>query len=162
MKKTQKIPTTAVIYQSIHHKNTEKIAIAMAEVLDAKLLTAFEAKKADLSKYDLIGFGSGIYEADFHKAILEIIENSDLKGKEVFIFSTSGVKQTPIMKNKFNSNILSTLSRKQATILGSYSCRGWDTAGPLVRLIGGVNKKRPNKQDINRAKEFAHEIGKRA
>lgn len=162
MKKNKNEHEIAIIYRSMHHKNTEKIAVAMAEALNAKLLTASEAKKTDLSHFKLIGFGSGIYEADFHKSILDVIENNDLKGKSTFIFSTSGVKQTAILKNKFNANILSTLSRKQARILGSFSCRGWDSAGPLVRLIGGVNKGRPNKRDLSRAREFAREIQKRA
>ncbi|MBN1175014.1 flavodoxin [Candidatus Woesearchaeota archaeon] len=162
MNKIKKEHKIAIIYHSVHHKNTEKIAVAMADVLDAKLLTASEAKKHDLKDFELIGFGSGIYEADFHKTILEVIEINNLKDKPVFIFSTSGVKQTNIMKNKFNRNIISTLSRKQAKILGSFSCRGWDSAGPLVRLIGGVNKGRPNKRDLQRAREFAQEIQKRA
>lgn len=151
----------AIVYISIHHKNTEKLAIAMATELNAELLTIREARKTDLSKYDLIGFGSGIYEADFHRTILDIVENSELKNKNVFIFSSSGVKQTRILKNRFNTNIVNTLSRKQANILGSFSCRGWDTAGPLIRLFGGVNKNRPNKKDLNRAREFSKEILKR-
>lgn len=158
MPKTKKELKIAVVYASTHHKNTEKVAIAMADEMHAKLITSKDAKKMDLSKFDLIGFGSGIYEADFHKRILEIVETSDLEKKQVFIFSTSGVKQNRFLKNIFNRNILNTLSRKQAKILGSFSCRGWDSAGPLVRLIGGVNKGRPNKKDLARAKEFAREI----
>lgn len=153
---------TIIIYRSVHHKNTEKIALALADVLDAHLLTVKEAKKVNLSEFDLIGFGSGIYEADFHPDLLDLLESRSLKDKSVFIFSTSGVRQTALLKNRFNRNIVNILRRKQARILGSFSCRGLDTAGPLVRFFGGINKGRPNLKDLARAKEFAEEIKKRA
>ncbi len=52
---------TLIIYISIHHSNTERIAKAMAEILDAKLVKSNEVHINDLLEYDLIGFGSGIY-----------------------------------------------------------------------------------------------------
>ena len=52
---------TLIICVSIHHGNTEKIAKAMAEVLNAKLVKPNEVNINELAKYYSIGFGSGIY-----------------------------------------------------------------------------------------------------
>ena len=41
--------------------STEKIAKAMAETMNAKLVKVEDAQAEDLADYDLIGFGSGIY-----------------------------------------------------------------------------------------------------
>ncbi|PKP57130.1 MAG: flavodoxin, partial [Candidatus Altiarchaeales archaeon HGW-Altiarchaeales-2] len=61
---------TLIIYTSIHHKNTEKIAKKMANILEAKLLTPDEADTNTFKEYDLIGFGSGIYHRKFHENLL--------------------------------------------------------------------------------------------
>jgi flavodoxin len=50
-----------IIYQSIHHNNTEKSAQKMATELNADLVRTNQIKDLDVSGYDLIGFGSGIY-----------------------------------------------------------------------------------------------------
>ena len=59
---------------SYHHKNTEKIAKVFAKVLDAKIKTPHQIKPQELTKYDLIGFGSGIYGAKHHKSLLELAD----------------------------------------------------------------------------------------
>ena len=56
-----------IIYISIHHGNTEKVVKEMAQVLDAKLLKLGEVNVHNLSEYDLIGFGSGIYFGKHHE-----------------------------------------------------------------------------------------------
>jgi len=38
--------------------------------------------------------------------------------------------------------------------VGEFNCLGWDNVGPL-KFIGGINKGRPNENDIKKAKEFA-------
>jgi len=43
------------------------------------------------------------------------------------------------------------------TIAGEFSCRGWDTFG-LLKLIGGINKGRPDEQDLKRAEDFARHL----
>jgi flavodoxin len=40
------------------------------------------------------------------------------------------------------------------SIVGEFSCKGWDTWGP-VKLRGGINKGRPNEQDLAEARLFA-------
>ena len=50
-----------IIYVSVHHGNTAKIAQIMAEVLNAKLVKPNQVNIDELLNYELIGFGSGIY-----------------------------------------------------------------------------------------------------
>ena len=84
-------PKILILYFSFHHKNTEKIAKAMAEVLGADLLEVTKANPEMILNCDLIGFGSGIYAFSHHKALFEFLEKLNLKQKKkAFIFSTSG------------------------------------------------------------------------
>ena len=50
-----------IIYKSVFHGNTKKMAIAMAEVLNAKFLDVENVDIKMIEEYDLIGFGSGIF-----------------------------------------------------------------------------------------------------
>jgi hypothetical protein len=42
-------------------------------------------------------------------------------------------------------------------VVGTFCCPGFDTWWPL-RLVGGLNKGRPNEADLTRAREFAREV----
>jgi Flavodoxins len=66
---------TLIIYISIHHGNTEKVAKAMTEVLNAKLVKPYEVDTTTLSRYDLIGFGSGIYFGKHHENLLRFVDS---------------------------------------------------------------------------------------
>jgi hypothetical protein len=48
---------TLIIYKSIHRRNTEKIAKAMAEAIDAKIVDPQEVQSEEVAKYNLVGFG---------------------------------------------------------------------------------------------------------
>ena len=61
-----------IIYISIHHENTEKVAKAIAEVLNAELVKVYDVDITAVSKYDLIGFGSGMYSKKPHKDLLSL------------------------------------------------------------------------------------------
>lgn len=50
-----------IVCESIHHGNTEKIGKAIAEYLNADLIKTNDVNVNTLEDYDLIGFGSGIY-----------------------------------------------------------------------------------------------------
>lgn len=146
---------TLIICHSEHHNNTWKIAKAMAEVLDAKLVKAEEADKEDIRGYELIGFGSGIYNGKHHKSLLKLVEKKGRQeGKKAFIFSTSGARKIQLI-HEFEKPLKKRLREKGYTIMGEYNCRGWDTYFPLVKPFGGINKGRPNQKDIENAKKFA-------
>ena len=142
-----------IVYESIHHGNTEKIGKAMAECLNAELIKSDDVNVNNLMDYDLIGFGSGIYYGKFHKNILNLIEKlPNLPNKKTFVFSTSGQG-----KIEYNNPVEKKLKEKDFKVIGSFACKGYDTFGPF-KLIGGISKGRPNNSDIQRAKEFAEKL----
>lgn len=149
-----------IIYASIHHKNTEKIAEAISDKLDARMVKFYKAEIEDILNHDLIGFGSGIYFGSFHSNIITLIKSfPKVKNKKVFIFSTSGVSSLPFLKSR-RENVKKILSEKGFEIIGDFNCLGFDTYS-FLKLIGGKNKGRPNKEDIKKAELFADELKKR-
>lgn len=145
---------TLIIYSSRHHKNTEKIARTMASALNAQLVNLKEADTPALADYDLIGLGSGIYWGKHDRRILDLVDNLPLQNnKKAFVFSTSGLNESRVLNN-FNRRLKRKLREKGFTIIGAFSCRGFDTVGPLI-LIGGLNKGRPNENDLEAAADFA-------
>ena len=46
-------------------------------------------------------------------------------------------------------------------MLGNFSCTGFDEFGPL-KLIGGLNKGKPDQKDVENAVKFALEMKKKA
>ena len=149
-----------IVYESIHHGNTEKIARAIAEALGADLKKASKVEAKELTKYDLIGFGSGIYYGRHHKNIFDLLKHLPYqKDRKVFIFSTSGIRKLPLINN-FNKPLEKKLKEKGFEIAGIFDCRGWDTYPFIVKPFGGVSKGRPNNRDIEDAKEFAERVKK--
>ena len=154
-----------IIYQSIHHGNTKKIAQAMAEVLDAEIRKPSEIVIEEIKKYHLIGFGSGIYWGKHHPSIFKIVEKlTDLHGIKAFLFSTSGTSNAGNFLHNirhlishFHVHLRRELKKKGIEIIGEFSCKGFDTAGPL-KQIGGISKGRPNQEDLEKAKGFARKI----
>lgn len=146
---------TLIIYYSRHHGNTEKIAKAMAEVLKAELFRPDEIDIDILSDYDLIGFGSGVYFGRPHQSLLELVGKlHNQNGKKAFVFTTSGIGRL-FFYNKLGKLLKEKLIEKGFNITSEFNCRGWDTYPLLVRPFGGINKGRPNKEDLEKAREFA-------
>lgn len=144
---------TLIIYVSVHHKNTEKIAKVMAESLNADIVKVNDVNVNSLKDYDLIGFGSGIYYGKFHKSVIDFIDKLQIfNNKKAFVFSTSGQG-----KRKYNNSIEQELKKKSFEIVGSFVCKGYDTFGPF-KLIGGIAKGRPNEEDFQKAKDFAERL----
>jgi len=141
---------TLIVYTSVHHQNTEKVAKVMAEELDADYIHTGHAKAETLEVHDLIGFGSGIYFMKHHKTLLQFVESlPTVMQKRAFVFSTSGdgkIKHHAALKEKLVSHGF--------TIVDEFCCKGWDTFGPL-KLFGGINKGRPDEKDLAAARVFA-------
>lgn len=151
---------TAIIYVSIHHGNTEKIAKEIANILDAKLLRAEEANPKSLSEFDLLGFGSGIYYGKHHKNLLRLIHTlPTMERKKAFMFSTAGVSDRLIEKNlhRNHQTLRDALAGKKFDVIGEFSCCGFMTWA-YYRLLGGRNKDRPNPDDLRRARIFAESL----
>ena len=150
---------TLVICFSYHHKNTAKIALVFAGALNAEIKTPPEVDPNGLSEYDLIGFGSGIYFGKHHKSLLDLADKlPQVTDKKAFIFSTSGRTGNT---SKFHKQLREKLQSKGFTIVGEFNCAGLDTYG-LMKIVGGLNKEHPNKDDIKQAEAFAQSLNQPA
>jgi len=143
-----------IIYVSVHHGNTEKVARAMANILDAALLQGKQVDASMLEQYDLIGFGSGIYFGKHHESLLDLVDKLPmLRNKKAFIFSTSGLRKIPFIHD-FDKPLKEKLRQQGFDIIGEFSCRGYDTSKAAM-IVGGINKGRPNAKDLKQAEDFA-------
>lgn len=145
---------TAIVYYSKHHENTKKLIDAISNAYEITLIDVTQSKEYDLTAFDTIGFASGIYYSKFHKLVLDFAKNQLPNNKNVFFLYTCGAK-----KDSYTKSILEAIKDKNATILGEYSCLGFDTYGPF-KLIGGIAKNHPDKQEINDAIAFYKSIDK--
>ncbi len=141
-----------VLYHSVHHHNTEKIAQAIAETLSAECKSLVGISGDSLVGYDLIGFGSGIYALRHHPRLLEFAGKLPASNKKVFIFSTSGLGSTG-----FHKALKKILADKGYIVIDEFACKGFDTFG-FLKLFGGVNKGRPDTRDIEKAVQFARTL----
>ncbi len=145
-----------IICQSVHKGCTSKIAAAISEILAAEVLKPEEVSKEDVDNFDVAGFGSGIYAGKFHRSILDFArEMREVKEKKAFVFSTSAEGG-----DRYNEPLKKLLAAKGYEVIGSFACKGFTTFGPL-KLIGGMNKGRPNKSDIEAARNFAKELAEK-
>lgn len=139
---------TAIMYYSKHHGNTKKILDAIAEKNEVTLIDAAAAPSIDLSKYDCIGFASGIYYSKFQKTLLTYAQNYMPENRKTFFIYTYGAK-----KDGYTNAITEAVKKHNAHIIGEFGCYGFNTFGPF-KLIGGIAKKHPDKSDIDNALAF--------
>ncbi len=146
---------------SYHHKNTEKIAKVFAKVLEAQIKTPQQINPEELHDYSLIGFGSGIYDAKHHKVLLDLADRlPQVDNRKAFIFSTCGVPEIGMTKyivEENHSSLREKLQSKGYKIVDEFSCVGFNT-NSFTKLFGGINKGRPNAEDLKHAEEFAHSL----
>jgi len=153
-----------VIVFSYHHNNTEKIANACANVLGAEVKTPQQVTPEEIAKYDLVGFGSGIYSATFDPSVLDLVDRLPrAAGKNAFLFSTYGAPAFIANREFIEKNheqIRKKLQAKGYTVIGEFGCAGWNT-NSFLKYFGGLNKGRPNAEDLRNAEEFARNLKKR-
>jgi flavodoxin len=154
-----------VIVFSYHHGNTEKIAHTMANVLGAEVKTPQQIYPEELQKYDLIGFGSGIYSATFDPSVLALADRlSYAAGKKAFLFSTYGAPAFAVTSGFVENNhrqIREKLQLKGYTVIGEFGCAGWNT-NSFLNYFGGLNKGRPDAGDLKNAETFARDMQEKA
>jgi len=158
---------------SYHHKNTEKIANIFASVLDAQIKTPQQVNPEELQEYGLVGFGSGIYGAKHHKSMLDLVDKlPQVINSKAFIFSTSALTgEDKVAKD--HSTLREKLQSKGYVIVDEFNCPGFDTyrgsqdanvieklVARFNKLIGGINKGRPNADDLKQAEAFAENLKK--
>ncbi|MCF7931900.1 MAG: flavodoxin family protein [Acholeplasmataceae bacterium] len=154
---TNKHTQTLIIVYSYHHNNTLKVAEVMASVLHAIIKTPDEVTLNDLKHYDRIGFGSGIDSGRHYKPLLELAATlPQEERKPAFIFSTSGV-QGQLKVAKDHAKLRSILVSKGYVVLDEFSCKGFNT-NSFLKFFGGMNKGKPDADDLNRAMTFARNL----
>lgn len=150
-----------IVCASRSHGNTRLVADRMAEVLDAEVVTPESVGPETVCDYDLVGFGSGIYymmaDARLRKLIRQLTPGDHHAA--AFTFFTSGAREIPLLG--YHRPIRESLEQKGFEVIGSFSCRGFDTVGPFG-FIGGINRGRPNGHDLDRAAGFAARLRNRA
>ena len=145
-----------VVY-SYHHNNTEKIANVIGSVLGSQIKTPMQTDPEAVHKYDLLGFGSGIDSDKHYKVLLDFADNlPQLADKNTIIFSTSGMTGEE-KRVKDHSALREKLQGKGCRVVGEFQCRGFNT-NSFLRFFGGMNKGRPNAEDLQRAEEFAQNL----
>ncbi len=138
---------TLILYESLHHGNTKKLVDAIAaeypvEICDARLF------EGDLSKYDLIGFASGVAFGKFYNEIYTLAIDKMPFEKDVFFLFTAGAPVGDPARD------IKTVARQRGNrIHGAYCCRGFDTFG-LLKLVRGINKGCPTEEDIKGAVDY--------
>jgi flavodoxin len=145
---------TLIICASYHHLNTMKVAQAMRDVLKATVLLPAEFNPLSLPDYDLIGFGSGIYNQTFHSDLLELIPLlPQQKGKRAFVFSTNtfGLKM-------YNDKLRPSLTQKGFSVVGDFTCKGYIDYSFIKWFFGGMSKGHPDETDLQNAREFARAL----
>ena len=142
---------------SYHHKNTQKIANVFAKILDTQIKTPQQINPKELQEYSLIGFGSGIYGAKHHKLLLDLADKlPKVNNKKAFIFSTSALTgEAKVAKD--HSELREKLQSKGYIIVDEFQCKGFNT-NSFIKFFGGMNKGRPNAEDLKHAEEFAQNL----
>jgi flavodoxin len=137
--------------------NTEKIAKVFAKVIDAQIKTPQQINLEELQEYSLIGFGSGIYDAKHHELLLNLADKlHQVTSKKAFIFSTSAMLGADKVA-KDHSQLREKLQSKGYVIVDEFACKGFNT-NSFMRYFGGMNKGRPNAEDLKHAEEFAQNL----
>jgi len=142
---------------SYHHKNTEKIARVFAKVLDAQTKMPQQINPEELQEYNLIGFGSGIDSGKHYKPLLNLADRLlPVNNKNSFIFSTAALTGKE-KREKDHFTLREKLESKGYRIVDEFQCKGFNT-NSFLRLFGGMNKDRPNAEDLQNAEEFAQKL----
>ena len=134
--------------------NTEKVANVFANVLGAQVKMPQRTFPKQLGDYDFIGFGSGIDSGRHYKELLDFADRlPPAAGKKAFIFSTSATVSAD-KAAKDHAALREKLQAKGYAIVDEFACKGYNT-NSFLKYIGGINKGKPNAEDLKHAEEFA-------
>ncbi|MVU76032.1 flavodoxin [Nocardia sp. ET3-3] len=137
-----------IVCVSVSHGNTRRIAEAMGEVLEATVVEPEQVDVNQLGSYDVVGFGSGIFHQRFHPRLRAFVRNlpKERRGK-AFVYVTSGFPPQIWPMTRL-------VTRAGFEVADTFAVRAFDTWAPL-RLVGGINKGRPDATDVDAARAFA-------
>jgi len=132
--------------------------MAIAEKINASVINVTDIKTPiELDSFDLIGFGAGIDSGKHYPEMLKFADTlNNIQNKKAFIFSTSGVYTYKKMV-KDHTALRTLLQNKGFKIVDEFGCKGLNT-NSILKYFGGMNKSRPNSEDIKNAKTFAEKL----
>lgn len=139
-----------IVYSSTHHGNTEKVLNKIKEKFpETVLIKAGDFNPDDFNRYEAIGFASGIFYFKFAKSVDKLFEQALVSGvQKLFFIYTAGA-----VNAGFEKTLRKKTEQSGKICMGIFGCKGFDTFGPL-KLIGGLNKNRPNEKDFKNAIDF--------
>lgn len=144
-----------IVYESLHHGNTKRVAGAMAGACGADLFRLGDRKIPDLRGYELVGLGSGIYRSRHHSDLIAFARNARFAdGARAFLFSTAGI---PALSGLWHRPLRAAFESRGIPISGELCLPGHDTYA-IFGLLGGINRGRPGDRDLERAREFVRSI----
>ncbi|MFE3873979.1 flavodoxin family protein [Kitasatospora sp. NPDC059146] len=150
-----------IVCVSVSHGNTRRIAEAIARPLAAPVVAPEELDPADLTGYDLVGFGSGVFTGRLHPRLRRFVSAVPSAAPSAehpcraFVFATSGLPEPGF--RPFTRPAERALAAKGFRIVDGFTARGHDTWLPF-RLVGGINKHRPDSRDLAAAHAFAERL----
>lgn len=123
--------------------NTRKVAEIIADEIG---VNAQDVEEANIEKGKNFFFlGSGCYGGKPSPKILNFIQAHDFTGQKIALFGTSGSGQ-----GKELESMEKALLENDAKIVGKYSCKG--------KTFVFINRKHPNKEDLDLARRFARNL----
>lgn len=138
---------TLILYASVHHGNTKKLVDAIAEGAGVDTFDVMTDPEVNFDDYEYIGLASGIYAAKMHPKLIQFVKEHLPNDKKIFFIMTSA------MNKDFSKSMNSALEGKNAKVIGTFSCKGYNTFGPF-KLVGGTSKGHPDAEDIQNAIHF--------
>ncbi|OKK03854.1 flavodoxin [Streptomyces sp. CB03234] len=147
-----------IVCVSVSHGSTRHVADTMAQVLGAKVVRPEEADLVELAGADLVGFGSGVFYGRLHPRLTDFVRALPARPGRAFVFATSGLPEMPLAP--FTRPLVQLLRGKGFEVDGRFSCRAFDTWTPF-KVVGGINKQRPNDGDLAAAQAFAEHLRNR-
>ncbi len=147
-----------IVYCSEYKNNTERIARIFAGKIDCELINIKNASDINIENYDLIGFGSGVYRESLSRKMFKLVDKLNLKDKNVFVFSTSGVGM-----KFYNNKLIRLLESKGAIRKGSFACKGSFIAKEFTNkkffnFLSKLSQGHPNNRDFKEAEEFIEKV----
>ena len=154
-----------IVVFSYHHMNTQKVADVFAKVLDAQIKTPQQISPEELQQFDLVGFGSGIYAGKNDQSLLDFVDKlRQVTYKKAFLSSTSGMpigisgqNRLEEYTSKCHTTLREKLQSKGYRVVDEFSCAGFNT-NKFLKWFGGINKGRPNTEDLKHAEVFAEKL----
>ena len=150
-----------LILASSKSNNTSKIANVFASALDATVKSPLQISPEELRNFTLIGFGSGIFSQKHHISLLELADKLPQQpGQKAFIFSTSGFSRKFALEHSTDDThtpLREKLKAKGFIIVDEFNCLGFNR-NSFLKLFGGMNKGRPNENDLKDAEGFARNL----